>query len=320
MNENNNKGRGVFYGVIGVATLVVAIIGATFAYFTASATNGANVITGKMANIGFDLAVEKVVDPGAVGGRGMIPMSNTMVEAAANASCTDAAGNAVCQIYKVTVTNQSSAAVFVDGYVALAGGSGIPEDYTATTNNKTTMRWAQVFPSSGNYSTAGEQVLGTSTEKVTFSNNIGSTSDNTGFNTANILDESEDIIGNTSIGGTNYDTITKNYIRTSDHAISDGRISLTPDFNRESDLTSALVLSQNLVVNASVEYYFIVWLSENGHDQSPNATTNNPSATTNPAANNFFNGVVRFISGGGSEITATFSGYTNAVPSDTNNG
>ena len=35
-----NNGRGVFYGVIGVATLIVAIIGATFAYFSASANTG----------------------------------------------------------------------------------------------------------------------------------------------------------------------------------------------------------------------------------------------------------------------------------------
>lgn len=32
----NNNGRGIFYGVMGVATLVVAIVGATFAYFAAS--------------------------------------------------------------------------------------------------------------------------------------------------------------------------------------------------------------------------------------------------------------------------------------------
>lgn len=37
----NNNGKGIFYGVIGVATLVVAIIGATFAYF-ASTTQGNN--------------------------------------------------------------------------------------------------------------------------------------------------------------------------------------------------------------------------------------------------------------------------------------
>ena len=34
----NKSGQGIFYGVIGVATLVVAIIGATFAYFSASAS------------------------------------------------------------------------------------------------------------------------------------------------------------------------------------------------------------------------------------------------------------------------------------------
>ena len=55
MNERNN-GKGVFYGVIGVATLVVAIIGATFAYFTASASNN-NVIKGNMATVQLSLAV-----------------------------------------------------------------------------------------------------------------------------------------------------------------------------------------------------------------------------------------------------------------------
>lgn len=42
----NKNGQGIFYGVIGVATLVVAIIGATFAYFSASQTAGNGVING----------------------------------------------------------------------------------------------------------------------------------------------------------------------------------------------------------------------------------------------------------------------------------
>ena len=133
MNEQKNNGRGIFYGVIGVATLVVAIIGATFAYFTATQTAGNNVIGGNMATISFGVKVEKIVDPGATSG--MIPMSNTMVEAAVNSKnnvCVDDNGNAVCQIYKITVTNTSSAAMFVDGYVALAGGSGTPTDYPAS--------------------------------------------------------------------------------------------------------------------------------------------------------------------------------------------
>ena len=144
--EHKNSRRGVFYGVIGVATLVVAIIGATFAYFTASGSV-TNNITGNMANISFGLTVEKVVDPGATSG--MIPMSNTMVETAinndTNDTCVDDNGNAVCQVYKITVTNNSTAAMFVDGYIALAGGSGVNTDFTEYTNAPTTMRWAQVF-------------------------------------------------------------------------------------------------------------------------------------------------------------------------------
>ena len=50
----NNNGKGIFYGVIGVATLVVAIIGATFAYFTATATND-NTIAGNAATVGLNL-------------------------------------------------------------------------------------------------------------------------------------------------------------------------------------------------------------------------------------------------------------------------
>ncbi|MGM9848334.1 MAG: hypothetical protein ACI312_01110 [Bacilli bacterium] len=42
--EENNRGKGLFYGVIGVATLIVAIIGATFAWFTATANGNTNTV------------------------------------------------------------------------------------------------------------------------------------------------------------------------------------------------------------------------------------------------------------------------------------
>ena len=165
MNEQKNNGRGIFYGVIGIATLVVAIVGATFAYFTATASN--NIITGNMAKVQLSLAVSKKTT--LEDDIGLIPMSNGMVEAAvSNASgkgvCTDDNGNAVCQVYEITLTNSSSAGQFVDGYVALKGGSGTPYDYenyvegaklpidgyangtNTTTKVGTTMRWAQIFP------------------------------------------------------------------------------------------------------------------------------------------------------------------------------
>jgi len=224
MNGQNNNGRGIFYGVIGVATLVVAIIGATFAYFTATASNN-NAITGDMASITMSLAVEKITNADQAKG-GMIPMSNGMVEqAVSNAStkgvCVDDNGNAVCQIYEITLTNTSTAAQFVDGYVALKGGSGKPTDFDSyVTNAKfpvngwdestdgatlvgTTMRWAQVFQTVSyldadgeecvkdtdgcneviSYSTGGDQVLGATSEKMSLVA-IGNTAD--GKNATNI--------------------------------------------------------------------------------------------------------------------------------------
>lgn len=341
MNEQKKQnGRGIFYGVIGVATLVVAIIGATFAYFTASQTNN-NVITGNMATVNFGLAVTPVVNPGVT--NGIIPMSNNMIEkAVANGStkgvCVDDNGNAVCQIYKITVTNSSTATMFVDGYVALAGGSGIPTDTATQTKNHTTMRWAQVFTTNDGttYTTAGDQILGADTEKVTMAS-LDTTGDTTGFNAANIKTTADDIVTPASdasavtISGNKYATVKTNFIRTSDHKVVAGTAGTSVDtidstvaFNRNDDITSMLVLSQQLQPDDGtagsgkdeVVYYIAVWLSETGTNQTAGATTGTgTNATTNPNAANFFNGTVAFLSAQGSEVTATFSGYT-AVKSD----
>ena len=58
MDENNRKGSGVFYAVVGVATLVVAIIGATFAYFSATAEVGGEQIKGNTENLKGALSVK----------------------------------------------------------------------------------------------------------------------------------------------------------------------------------------------------------------------------------------------------------------------
>lgn len=323
--QNRDNKRGVFYGVIGVATLVVAIIGATFAYFTAQGDD-ANTVTGNMATVNFGLSVTPVVDPGKTSG--MIPMSNNMIETATNnannATCVDDNGNAVCQIYKITVTNNSTATMFVDGYVALTGGSGLVTDYTGyTTNNNTTMRWAQVFKqgdgaeADAKYSTAGDQILGADSEKVTYGS-LDAKADTTGFNQDNIKTAAADITGTTSISGNSYSTVKTNFVRVSDHAL-DGDV-LSPKFDRTKDFTSMLVLSQQLQPTGDatgkdvVEYYFAVWLSETGNNQTAEATPQG-GTTANPAADNFFNGLVSFVSAQGSEVTATFSNYT-AVASD----
>lgn len=55
---NDNRGQTIFLSVIGIATLLVAIIGATFAYFTTTMSNNgdagaSNVTTAKLGGINF---------------------------------------------------------------------------------------------------------------------------------------------------------------------------------------------------------------------------------------------------------------------------
>lgn len=346
MGENKNKNiNNIFYGVIGIATLMIAVIGATFAYYTATASN--NVITGNMATIDFDLQVAKVLFTDDANG-GMIPMSNNMMEQALtkNAStkgiCVDDNGNAVCQVYKITVANESTASMFLDGYVTLTGGSGAPEDYettddasTAGTNERewqyseagkeTTMRWSQAFCTETDGVVTSCTTGGNSTVRpdtaVAISSIGGSDVAASGFNKTQILDTKSAVIGSHKINGNNYDIITKNYIRVSDHLASDAK------YDREDDVTSALVYSQYLEANdnnasnntgdknstfkdAQV-FYIVIWLSENGHNQTAGSTGTGVSATS------FYQGKVTFVSAQGSEVTATFADHIRVTPNTT---
>ena len=56
-----NKSKGIFLGVVGVATLIVAIIGATFAYFVASAGGNAGAVQAAGANVSGTLKLDEDV-------------------------------------------------------------------------------------------------------------------------------------------------------------------------------------------------------------------------------------------------------------------
>ncbi len=108
--EENRKGPGVFYAVVGVATLVVAIIGATFAYFSASTTNNKDVKGSTASGASLSMVITRVSDAGTAAN--MIPMLTTDLQkgvtGTSSKSCIDANGNTVCQVYKITVTNGST--------------------------------------------------------------------------------------------------------------------------------------------------------------------------------------------------------------------
>ena len=138
MEENNRKGTGVFYAVVGVATLVVAIIGATFAYFSATATNNDTIVGGTATGNNIALAVTPIAPVKEGRTENMIPMLEENLQKGLTGtdgkSCIDANGNTVCQVYKVTVTNNGATAVKLDATLNLTTEKGTGEG--AGTNMK----------------------------------------------------------------------------------------------------------------------------------------------------------------------------------------
>ncbi len=120
----NKNGQGIFYGVIGVATLVVAIIGATFAYFSAQAqTNYVNDITGGTNDdlaAALSVVVEKVTFTGTTAASNSLVPTNLDgtttggINAALTKKCEDA-GYTGCHLYRITAkSTQTIAAASVN--------------------------------------------------------------------------------------------------------------------------------------------------------------------------------------------------------------
>lgn len=109
MEENNRKGPGIFYAVVGVATLVVAIIGATFAYFSASANTGEEDIKGQTVDLSgaaLTMTAERYAFTGAtVVNKDLVPADLTADETglakALEKNCEDA-GYTGCHVYEIT--------------------------------------------------------------------------------------------------------------------------------------------------------------------------------------------------------------------------
>lgn len=121
----NNNGRGIFYGVIGVATLVVAIIGATFAFFAASTQGNNGAVATNSANVSGKL---NITEDGRYVAPDLIPASPATVvaafgqtgDASANTGkCRGAsaanheANYGMCSYYTFTISNTADVATRV---------------------------------------------------------------------------------------------------------------------------------------------------------------------------------------------------------------
>lgn len=158
--KNEVKGRGLFYGVIAVATFIIMAVGATFAYFTASTRS-----TNSTVQTGSTTLQLKYISYGSGWMNGdLIPADDLVVEysfenqddttmkdttSKANALCKDDDGNSICSVYVFQVTNdaKSEQGVSIDvvsevnGFAslnAMAYEISLPEeqeDYESTEDN-----------------------------------------------------------------------------------------------------------------------------------------------------------------------------------------
>ena len=146
MNENNNGGKGLFYGVIGVATLIVAIIGATFAWFTATAGGETKTVV-KTGTLSIEYVSSGEGSGKVVDASNLKPATTDQVLAAYQAGdckfADDEAGatETICAFAKVTVKNTGTLYANIDADFTITDNTYVDNKlmYAVFTTDPTTL-------------------------------------------------------------------------------------------------------------------------------------------------------------------------------------
>lgn len=139
------------YMIIGIMLLILSLSGSAYAYFSAIAVDETTVSGTAAGGADLDLVVNKI-STGA--NSDLIPLDNTtdMLTKAVigynndskenNKRCIDKNGYTVCQVYKITITNNGSIPVTLNGGVTLSGTNtpniecAVMDNINTVTNNK----------------------------------------------------------------------------------------------------------------------------------------------------------------------------------------
>ena len=154
---DETRGRDIFLGVIGVLTLIVAIVGATFAYFSTQVNSANESVNINSYQFATSLAFKEVYPTKEH--KALIPLDSkakngeiTYLDKALSEGCVDAKGYQVCAVYEAALTNTADDVVltptfdvttneFVNEtnsnvYALLAAANGSEETPTAFTYNR----------------------------------------------------------------------------------------------------------------------------------------------------------------------------------------
>lgn len=118
-DRNVESGKGIFFGILGIMTLIIAILGASLAYFTAQASGDSEVvIQSAVVTVGFEEGTDHIVADK------LIPSSKSVVEQAyldyedaGREQCMDKNKYQVCGVFKFYVENPSEFPQYIYGKV-----------------------------------------------------------------------------------------------------------------------------------------------------------------------------------------------------------
>lgn len=138
-NNQSSDSKKIITLVVLILTVMVCTTSATYAYFAlAPATNSA--VTGTAASASLSLSVTKNFPTKANTGV-LVPQKEAALASAMGSTygCVDGNTNIVCQVYTITVTNNSSAQVVVNGTITFANSTKMPNLKWRRTTNTTTL-------------------------------------------------------------------------------------------------------------------------------------------------------------------------------------
>ena len=235
--KDDNKSRDIFYGIVAVATLIVALVGATLAYFSVAISSNEGVVNAKAAIVSIEYNDSQQVTASA---DKLIPSSLEVVkqvyednkadfgteDALRSNVCIDAYDQQVCSIYRFTVS------------------SDVERNFTATLNNESN----------------GFQYLAYAVKDVT--NNTWLNLDNTGNEVVESLGLAE--CSNTDDDDTN-DCFTTSG---TEKAYNTTPKAINSIFGYSLDSQSRTVMTGKTISSTAQVYDIVIFLKENNENQN----------------------------------------------------
>ena len=191
MEKDNRRGSGIFLGVVAVATLVVAIIGATFAYFSITAQSDEDAVNLSAYEFAATLSVSPVY-PTGTGYNGLIPLDPdkeigtnsgkyNLLYAMNEATnrCVDSNGYQVCAVYSLTFSNNSNEPMTLTGTLRTTANSAALDTNDQPKAGRTAFTDLKYRMASGSLNSLSFDTETSGSDTVTVVRSVPSTVDDT---------------------------------------------------------------------------------------------------------------------------------------------